>query len=147
VNANVRERMYCRDPFAYIEDFKLQVCCVIARSHTTRISLCSLRQLAHFNNLLRVFSLSPSDDSSHFRDLISFLSQIAHLYPRIMDGYGNQLLGLLQEQSNVLDAKLRLCLVKALILLRSKSMVTPEATLPLFFKMFGIHDKVLRCAA
>jgi hypothetical protein len=44
------------------------------------------------------------------------------------------------------DTKLRLCIVKALILLRSKGMVTPEATLPLFFKMFGIHDKVLRYA-
>ena len=101
-------------------------------------------QREHFSNLLRVYLLSPSENTQYFCQLIAFVSNVAHFYKGDLGGFEQQLLSLLEERSASLDQKLRGTLVKSIILLRSQDMLAASTTLPLFFRLLGTQDKALR---
>lgn len=106
----------------------------------------SINQLQrdHFANLLRVYLLSPSDNTQYFCQLIAFLSHVAHHYRQDLGGYEQKVLSLLEERNASLDPKLRLTLIKAVIQMRVHDVVLPQTTLPMFFRLLGTQDKTVR---
>ena len=113
-----------RDKTAYEEEFQLQ--------HR------------HFLSELELFQQNPSNKSKTFTDLVSFISQIAPCYPEQLSEFPQQLCSLLEEHGSVLQIETRNAIAKALILLRNRDLLSPTILLPLFFKLFRIHDKQLR---
>eukprot|EP00727_Mastigamoeba_balamuthi_P011102 m51a1_g6614 putative protein sda1 homolog (809) ;mRNA; r:27723-30719 len=104
-----------------------------------------LQQHRHFLSRLEVFLIKPpKGDSKDFNDLVNFLSQVAPCYPKELAEFPQQISGLLEAHINTLEPPLRKTLVQALILLRSREMLSPTALLSLFFKLFRCHDKYLR---
>lgn len=113
-----------RDKDAYFEEFQLQ--------HR------------HFLSELQLFEQSPDTRSKTFTDLVGFIAQIAPCYPHQLKKFPQQLCDLLEQQATVLHPETRLCIAKALILLRNRDLLSATILLPLFFKMFRVHDKSLR---
>merc|ERR1712137_7001 len=113
-----------RDKDAYFEEFQLQ--------HR------------HFLSELQLFPQNPSSRSKAFTDLLSFIAQIAPCYPHQLKEFPQQLCDLLEQQATVLVPETRTCIAKALILLRNRDLLSPTILLPLFFKLFRVHDKTLR---
>jgi protein SDA1 len=109
-----------------------------------RASSSSQLQRDHFSNLLRVYLLSPSENTQYFCQLIAFLSNVAHHYRHELGGYEQKVLSLLEERNASLDPKLRLTLIKAVIQMRVHDVLLPHATLPLFFRLLGTQDKTVR---
>ncbi|KAJ1735586.1 Severe Depolymerization of Actin [Coemansia biformis] len=113
-----------RDPQSYVEEFN--------------------QQLHHFEASLAIFELKPDEESKEFGELINFLSQVARCYPKKSAQFPAQLIALLERHYPVLDAELRKTIVQALILLRSRGLVSNVQVMPLFFTLFRCRDKKLR---
>ncbi|KAJ1954134.1 Severe Depolymerization of Actin, partial [Linderina pennispora] len=113
-----------RDPSSYREEFK--------------------QQLQHFEASLAIFELKPDEEAREFGEQINFLSQVAKCYPRDCMHFPDKLIGLLQKHYPVLNSDLRRSIVQALILLRSRRVVSNMKVMPLFFTLFRCRDKPLR---
>mmetsp|Transcript_16971 Transcript_16971/g.21651 ORF Transcript_16971/g.21651 Transcript_16971/m.21651 type:complete len:658 (-) Transcript_16971:67-2040(-) len=113
-----------RDKSAYFEEFQLQ--------HR------------HYLSELQLFQQNPETRSKTFTDLVGFIAQVAPCYPHQLKKFPQQLCDLLEQQATVLHPETRLCIAKALILLRNRDLLSATILLPLFFKMFRVHDKPLR---
>ncbi|KAJ1821133.1 Severe Depolymerization of Actin [Coemansia sp. RSA 2599] len=113
-----------RDPQSYQEEFK--------------------QQLHHFEASLAIFELKPDEEAKDFGELIGFLSQVVKCYPKQGARFPKQLIELVQKHYPVLNSELRRSIVQALILLRSRGVVSNLRVMPLFFTLFRCHDKPLR---
>ncbi|KAJ2697654.1 Severe Depolymerization of Actin [Coemansia sp. IMI 209128] len=113
-----------RDPHSYQEEF--------------------VQQLSHFEASLAIFELKPDEEAKEFGELINFLSQVAKCYPKKSTRFPKQLIDLLQKHYPVLNGDLRKAIVQALILLRSRGVVSNLRVMPLFFTLFRCRDKSLR---
>ncbi|KAJ2882313.1 Severe Depolymerization of Actin [Coemansia aciculifera] len=113
-----------RDPHSYQEEF--------------------VQQLSHFEASLAIFELKPDEEAKEFGELINFLSQVAKCYPKKSTRFPKQLIDLLQKHYPVLNGDLRKAIVQALILLRSRGVVSNLRVMPLFFTLFRCRDKGLR---
>ncbi|KAJ2794369.1 Severe Depolymerization of Actin, partial [Coemansia furcata] len=113
-----------RDPYSYQEEF--------------------VQQLSHFEASLAIFELKPDEEAKEFGELINFLSQVAKCYPKKCTRFPKQLIDLLQKHYPVLNGDLRKAIVQALILLRSRGVVSNLRVMPLFFTLFRCRDKGLR---
>ena len=113
-----------RDKDAYMEEFQLQ--------HR------------HFLSELQLFQQNPTVRSKSFLDLVGFLAQVAPSYPNHLREFPQQLCELLEQQASVLHPETRVAIAKALVLLRNRDLLSATILLPLFFKMFSVHDKTLR---
>ncbi|KAJ2744366.1 Severe Depolymerization of Actin [Coemansia sp. BCRC 34301] len=113
-----------RDPHSYQEEF--------------------VQQLSHFEASLAIFELKPDEEAKDFGELINFLSQVAKCYPKKSTRFPKQLIDLLQKHYPVLNGDLRKSIVQALILLRSRGVVSNLRVMPLFFTLFRCRDKGLR---
>ncbi|KAI1286744.1 Protein SDA1 -like protein [Halotydeus destructor] len=89
-----------RDPDSYKEEF--------------------LQQYRHYEALTQVFQYSPENKDKDFEDLVMFLSQISHCYQEELLEFPNDLMNLLRLYATVLHHDVRLCMCKALILLRTR---------------------------
>eukprot|EP00050_Salpingoeca_kvevrii_P018343 m.73051 g.73051 ORF g.73051 m.73051 type:complete len:690 (-) comp8021_c0_seq2:72-2141(-) len=113
-----------RDPVAYREEF--------------------MQQFRHFQSLLQIFLLKPTENSKEFGDLVSFMAAVAPSYPKVLADFPQQIKDLLYQHSSSLDHELRQTLCRALILLRNRDMLTSTSLLELFFELFRCPDKALR---
>lgn len=113
-----------RDPQSYHEEF--------------------VQQYQHFQSMIEVFSLSPEKPSKTLDDLVIFMAQVAHCYPKELALFPQQIIDLLNKHSTVLDNSMRMTFCRALILLRNKNLLSPTDLLELFFKMLRCQDKSLR---
>ncbi|XP_064386639.1 protein SDA1 homolog isoform X2 [Halichondria panicea] len=103
-----------------------------------------LQQYHHYQSLLQLFLINPSQQSSRLEELIMFLSQVCCCYPDDMAGFPAELQSLLRKHAPILDPDVRLTLCRGLILMRNKSFIAPQSLLELFFELFRCQDKVLR---
>ncbi|XP_065826275.1 protein SDA1 homolog [Oscarella lobularis] len=103
-----------------------------------------LQQYRHYAAQLEVFLLKPTDYSRSFCDLVTFLSQVAHCYPRHLENFPRELIDLLRKHATILDHELRMTVCRALILLRNKNLIPPIRVLELSFELFRCQDKLLR---
>ncbi|XP_066488029.1 protein SDA1 homolog [Tiliqua scincoides] len=113
-----------RDPPAYTEEF--------------------LQQYRHYQSNVEIFKLQPDKPSKELAELVMFLAQVGHCYPKHLADFPQQLKELLSYNHTVLDADLRMTFCKALILLRNKNLINPTSLLELFFELLRCHDKLLR---
>eukprot|EP01125_Pyxidicula_operculata_P001163 TRINITY_DN11113_c0_g1_i1.p1 TRINITY_DN11113_c0_g1~~TRINITY_DN11113_c0_g1_i1.p1 ORF type:complete len:781 (-),score=305.58 TRINITY_DN11113_c0_g1_i1:26-2368(-) len=113
-----------RDPKGYYQDF--------------------LQQFKHFQTQFEIFQLKPSKDHKEFSNLVKFLSHVAPSYPEELKEFPTQISNLLDQSALVLSPDLRKVLVRALILMRNRNLLSPTSLLSLFFKLFRCPDKSLR---
>ncbi|XP_053109001.1 protein SDA1 homolog [Hemicordylus capensis] len=113
-----------RDPPAYTEEF--------------------LQQYRHYQSNVEIFKLQPNKPSKKLAELVMFLAQVGHCYPKRLADFPQQLKELLSYNHTILDPDLRMTFCKALILLRNKNLINPTSLLELFFELLRCHDKFLR---
>eukprot|EP01052_Picozoa_sp_SAG31_P001884 SAG31_NODE_63_length_28659_cov_23.074685_19_plen_839_part_00 len=114
-----------RDPTAYRDEFLLQ----------------HRRFLAS----LEVIRLKPSAVPDEFIQLVHFLAHLATTYKATLAQLPQQLIQLVDgDHCSLLDPDVRKTVVASLILLRNRSLVEASVTLPVFFRLFRVHDKELR---
>ena len=113
-----------RDPFSYKEEF--------------------LQQWNHYNSTRRIFQINPDEQASHFRELVTFISQarnsicvcgmrtklikvfsqVAQFYPAETSEFPSHLSSLLLESFGSLSPDIRQSLVQNLVMLRNKGVIT-----------------------
>eukprot|EP01100_Stratorugosa_tubuloviscum_P015154 TRINITY_DN850_c0_g4_i2.p1 TRINITY_DN850_c0_g4~~TRINITY_DN850_c0_g4_i2.p1 ORF type:complete len:820 (-),score=352.03 TRINITY_DN850_c0_g4_i2:134-2593(-) len=103
-----------------------------------------LLQYHHFSTELQLFQIKVNANSKSFIEQISFFGHITPYFPNELSNFPNQILTLLEQNFLVLQPEIRLALVRSLIMLRNRNIISPITLLPLFFKLFQCHDKVLR---
>jgi protein SDA1 len=114
-----------RDPTSYRDEFLLQ--------HRRFIAS------------LEVLKLRPDAVPDEFPQLINFLAHVAESYKTTLVDLPAQLTKLVDgENCQLLDPEVRKAVVSALILLRNRGLIEPTASLPVFFRLFRVHDKQLR---
>ncbi|XP_023018799.2 SDA1 domain containing protein Mys45A [Leptinotarsa decemlineata] len=113
-----------RDPASYHEEF--------------------MSQFTHFLNTLEAFQLYPEQHNKTLDDLVMFMAQVAHCYPKELKEFPQQLIEVLRTHNTVLDNNMRMAFCRALILLRNKNLLAPTDLLELFFQLLRCQDKALR---
>ncbi|KPA76291.1 hypothetical protein ABB37_08019 [Leptomonas pyrrhocoris] len=103
-----------------------------------------LAQLDHFRassaTVLAQRTLNPQ-----FTAVLNYVCHVSHCFPAESVVTVNIVLELLRaSKGNGLPGDLRLALVKCLLLLRAKDLVSTDQTFPLFFELLQERDKTLR---
>ncbi len=93
-----------RDPTAYKEEF--------------------LQQWNHYNSIRQIFQANPSEHAQQFRELVTFIAQVAPCYPKETAEFPSHLSTLLLENYATLSPDTRKALVQNLVMLRNKNVLT-----------------------
>ncbi|VDB96170.1 unnamed protein product [Peniophora sp. CBMAI 1063] len=104
-----------RDPAAYKEEF--------------------LQQWNHYNSTRQIFQISPDEQAGHFRELVSFIAQVAQCYPKETAEFPAHLSTLLLEQYGSLSPDMRHILVQNLVMLKNKGVITSIELLKTLFPL------------
>lgn len=89
-----------------------------------------LSQWAHYTSTLQILQLSSSNaadrdrSAANFRELVSFVAQVAGCYPDVTGEFAGQVMGLLLEQWQMLSGELRTCLVQNLVMMRNRDVIS-----------------------
>ncbi|XP_005104545.1 protein SDA1 homolog [Aplysia californica] len=103
-----------------------------------------LKQWQYFHTLMQAFQLQPTKYNEKLDEMISFVAQVSHCYKEEVGDLPEQLGDILRNHSTVLDRTIRMTLIKALIMLRNKNLISATQILQLFFKLLRCEDKLLR---
>ena len=93
-----------RDPAAYKEEF--------------------LQQWNHYNSIRQIFKINPDEQAQHYRELVTFISQVATCYPKETAEFPSQVSSLLLDSYGILSPDTRKSLVQNLVILRNKEVIT-----------------------
>ncbi|KAH7927697.1 protein required for actin cytoskeleton organization and cell cycle progression [Leucogyrophana mollusca] len=104
-----------RDPAAYKEEF--------------------LQQWNHYDSIRQIFQINPDEQAQHFRELVSFISQVAQCYPKETADFPSHLSALLIEHYGSLSSDTRKTLVQNLVMLRNKDVITSIELLKSLFPL------------
>ncbi|KAI0781265.1 actin cytoskeleton organization and cell cycle progression protein [Trametes elegans] len=104
-----------RDPTAYKEEF--------------------LQQWNHYNSIRQIFQINPDENAQHFRELVSFIAQVAQCYPKETADFPSQISTLLLESYGTLSPDTRRSLVQNLVMLRNKNVITSITLLQTLFPL------------
>ncbi|KAF9002001.1 protein required for actin cytoskeleton organization and cell cycle progression [Cyathus striatus] len=104
-----------RDPISYKEEF--------------------LQQWNHYNSIREIFRINPGEQAQHFRELVTFISQVSTCYPKETAEFPSQLSSLLLESYNVLFPDTRKTLVQNLVMLRNKNVISSIQLLKSLFPL------------
>ncbi|KZS94026.1 actin cytoskeleton organization and cell cycle progression protein [Sistotremastrum niveocremeum HHB9708] len=109
------QNMIKRDPIGYRDEF--------------------MQQWNHYDSIRKIFKISPEEQASHFRELVSFISQVASCYPKETAEFPSHLSTLLLESYATLTPEIRQSLVQNLVLLRNKGVITSITLLQTLFPL------------
>ncbi|KAK0228256.1 SDA1-domain-containing protein [Armillaria fumosa] len=104
-----------RDPTAYKEEF--------------------LQQWNHYNSIRQIFQANPSEHAQQFRELVTFIAQVAPCYPKETTEFPSHLSALLLENYATLSPDTRKALVQNLVMLRNKNVITSIELLKTLFPL------------
>ncbi|KAF9792317.1 SDA1-domain-containing protein [Thelephora terrestris] len=104
-----------RDPEAYREEF--------------------LQQWNRYNTIRQIFHLNPEQEANNFRELVSFISQLAKCYPKETAEFPAQLSALLIENYQILPPDIRRSFVQNLVMLRAKNVISSVSMLQTLFPL------------
>lgn len=104
-----------RDPAAYKEEF--------------------LQQWNHYDSIRQIFQINPDEQAQHFRELVSFISQVAQCYLKETKDFPSHLSTLLLENYGTLTPDTRKTLVQNLVMLRNKDVITSIELLKSLFPL------------
>ena len=80
---------------------------------------------------MRAPASAPTDDIVSLRDLLDFVSHVAHCYPDITTGFPQDLIALLSRHHDLLEPELREKIVTSLVLLRKKGLLDSASYVPI----------------
>eukprot|EP00906_Rhabdomonas_costata_P023351 RCo033609 len=103
-----------------------------------------LVQLRHFESCLQMLELRPSERSKELCELLGFIGQVAASFPQDAAHVPGMLVNLLERHLGAIHPAVRKHAILALMTMRSRELVPPDAVLPFFFKLFRLPDKELR---
>lgn len=112
-----------RDPDSYKEEF--------------------LAQLEHFKASSSTVVAHRSNNPQYIA-VLNYLCHVCHCFPHESQIVASIVLELLRTNRDTISVELRGALVKALMMLRSKSIISTETTFPLLFKLLQEKDKSMR---
>ncbi|KAF8475234.1 protein required for actin cytoskeleton organization and cell cycle progression [Russula ochroleuca] len=104
-----------RDPVSYKEEF--------------------LQQWNHYKSTRQIFQINPGEQPSHFRELVTFISQVAPFYPAETSEFPSHLSSLLLESYSSLSPDIRHSLLQNLVMLRNKGVITSFDLLKTLFPL------------
>ncbi|KAH9995025.1 SDA1-domain-containing protein [Russula vinacea] len=104
-----------RDPVSYKEEF--------------------LQQWNHYKSTRQIFQINPGEQPSHFRELVTFISQVAQFYPAETADFPSHLSSLLLENYSSLSPDIRHSLLQNLVMLRNKGVITSFDLLKTLFPL------------
>ncbi|PSS30922.1 hypothetical protein PHLCEN_2v2547 [Hermanssonia centrifuga] len=104
-----------RDPTAYKEEF--------------------LQQWNHYNSVRQIFHINPDEQAHHFRELVTFIAQVAQCYPKETAEFPSQISTLLLENYGTLSPDTRKTLVQNLVMLRNKDVISSIQLLKTLFPL------------
>ncbi|KAF7796789.1 hypothetical protein EIP86_007973 [Pleurotus ostreatoroseus] len=104
-----------RDPAAYKEEF--------------------LQQWNHYNSVRQIFHLNPEEQAQHFRELVTFIAQVAQCYPKETAEFPAHLSTLLLEHYGTLSPDTRKSLIQNLVMLRNKDVISSIELLQTLFPL------------
>ncbi|GFO15983.1 protein sda1 homolog [Plakobranchus ocellatus] len=102
------------------------------------------KQWQYFHSLMQTFQLQPSKYNEKLDEMITFLAQVSHCYKEEVSQLPETLSNILKNHSTTLDRTMRMTLIKAVIMLRNKDLISATSVLQLFFKLLRCEDKLLR---
>jgi protein SDA1 len=102
-------------------------------------------QQSHYVALLAAASLRPADASPRLPDVAAFVASAApHFGPDASAAIAAPTVQLLSEAAPALQPAARRALVRTLALLRARGAADAKVVIPLFFRLLGCEDKLLR---
>ncbi|KIL68655.1 hypothetical protein M378DRAFT_120982 [Amanita muscaria Koide BX008] len=104
-----------RDPAAYREEF--------------------LQQWNHYNSARHLFKLNPDDQAGNFKELVTFISQVASCYPTETADFPSQLFSLLTDNYPSLSQEIKKSLLQNLVMLRKKEVISSIDLLKYLFPL------------
>ncbi|KAJ3565096.1 hypothetical protein NP233_g7864 [Leucocoprinus birnbaumii] len=110
-----------RDPVAYKEEF--------------------LQQWTHYNSIREIFKTNPDEQAQNFRELVTFISQVATCYPNETKEFPSHISSLLLENYGALSSDMRKTLVQNLVMLRNKDVITSIQHVHSPFLLLLLTDK------
>ena len=90
-----------------------------------------VQQYNHYNSSRELFLISPDDNAAHFRELVSFVAQVAVCYPKETADFPAHLSTLLLQHYGALSPDTRKTLLQNLVILRNKHVIPSIECVPL----------------
>lgn len=132
-----------RDPSAYAEEFE-----ALWRQYLSELQVLQQRaaESCDDESLTMSWAIARREDERRLCDLASFVAHCGSHFSEAKARFGPELVALLHEHGVGLPSELRLTLVQACLLARSKGLFGAEALalLELCFELVQIRDKALR---
>ncbi|KAI0058950.1 protein required for actin cytoskeleton organization and cell cycle progression [Artomyces pyxidatus] len=94
-----------------------------------------LQQWNHYNSIRQIFQINPDEQAAHFRELVTFISQVAQCYPKETAEFPTQLSTLLLEHYGSLSPDIRHSIVQNLVMLKNKGVITSIELLKTLFPL------------
>ncbi|KAI0075444.1 protein required for actin cytoskeleton organization and cell cycle progression [Panus rudis PR-1116 ss-1] len=94
-----------------------------------------LQQWNHYNSVRQIFQTNPDEEAQHFRELVTFIAQVAQCYPKHTKDFPSHISSLLLESYGVLSPETRKTLVQTLVLLRNKNVISSIELLKALFPL------------
>jgi len=93
-----------RDPVSYKDEF--------------------LQQWNHYNSIRLIFHLNPDEHAQHFRELVTFIAQVATCYPTETSQFPSHISSILLENYTMLSPDTRKSLIQTMVMLRNKNVIS-----------------------
>ncbi|KAL9649424.1 hypothetical protein ABK040_016206 [Willaertia magna] len=119
----LQELIY-KDPKAYHDDYLLQ--------------------LKHLNNQIEITKLKPLEENKYFIKLLQFMSITCKLFKNEIKNSATKLIECLETKATELNPKIRRQITGTCIAFRNNDIIDSKTLIPILFKLFRVHDKVLR---
>ncbi|KAH9072189.1 protein required for actin cytoskeleton organization and cell cycle progression [Lactarius deliciosus] len=94
-----------------------------------------LQQWNHYESIRQIFQINPTEQATHFRELVTFVSQVAQFYPAETSDFPSHLSSLLLESYGSLPPDIRHSLIQNLVMLKNKGVVTSFELLKTLFPL------------
>ena len=121
---------------------------LLLQNHTKRNPDCYREefksQLDHFDAITKSSLVAQVHTNPQFLGVMNYVCNTGHCFPKECKHVPAQLIRILQATKTTMDSDTRMAIVKNLALLRSRNLVSPDVTLPIFFELLQLREKGLR---
>lgn len=94
------------------------------------------QQWQHYQSIRQIFLANPDEHAPQFREIVTFIAQVATCYPDETAEFPSQISTLLLENYGSLSPDTRKSLVQNLVLLRNKAVISSVESVYLYFNWF-----------
>ncbi|THV08075.1 SDA1-domain-containing protein [Dendrothele bispora CBS 962.96] len=94
-----------------------------------------LQQWNHYNSIRLIFHLNPDEHAQHFRELVTFIAQVATCYPTETAQFPSHVSSILLESYTMLSPDTRKSLIQTMVMLRNKNVISSLELLRCLFPL------------